>query len=422
MGNTNDTSHNIEEVNGGDYTYHTADEKENNKPNFFQSMFCCGNQNNFHDNFMNKNDISKSEYYWYYESDSKSLKNHNSKTVWIPYSIELNNLFEEAFSNKNERFDFNFAENKYEKYSIDFSSMTQNKAKSSNMLDGQNYYFKPLRVNRMHKDEDKVIIRYNEVAEKDNFLTSNNFIREYNNTHNIQKPVKLISLFKFLSFPIKFIDIFNQEIYLVPSLVAKFKTYFSNLKINSFPHLKQLLIDDIKSEAEALNSALSNHYEVSSKRQSGQPLANNVLQAQIYTEIIESNLNQDNLDSIIIYLYTLEGFINENINSALKSDCFENTYLKLFFVILLASITKQSGTDLYRFIKANNLFIEERENNNYKKVLKLYKGCYLSQQAINGYFDMLRDKKTTQPEEEENNMDHSCNNIIFIFFKNNQLY
>jgi len=415
--------------------------KEKEKPGFFQSIFCCSSENNFHDNYKSKTDLLNLEYYWYFQVITDNLKSSSQSLPWVPYSIELNNIIESAFTRKMQSVKFNFPDNNNIQYIIEFDKMVQIELnKKQNLNNSNNNLFSNngipyqngsnndinqdsntirnnsmLRVRRFHRDEEKFIMR-KRTLEKMNFLSSINFIIEYNNTHNIQKPIKICNLFKNLSFPIKCLDVFNQEIYITNEIITSLFKYFNNYRINSFPHFKQLLTQEISNEVEKLN----NFYQRKNNNIfNGINIQNNSndnigfsSQGEIYNEIIDTRMNQDNLEIIIIYLFNLEGFIYDVINDCLVNNTVENSNLKLLFVVFLGSLIGRCDNDPHKFIKINSLFSEESNN---KKQLKLYKGCNLSNEMIVKYLDMLKpcENKSTK----QNNLGIKSRKFYFNFFK-----
>lgn len=399
MGNTNESPYNsnnshLESNNNN----HHERETVTNKPGFFQSIMCCGQDTNSND-FSGKNDFLKLEFYWFYQSDPQSSISTQINIAWVPYSIELNNIIENAYLQKKQFCTFNFPEIKYLDFMIEFQTMMQvevkNKGFANNLADkaGGQLANATLKVRRIHKDEEKIILRKHHL-ENINFLNNVSFIRDYNNTHNIQSPIRLASFFRHLAFPIKCLDVFNQEIFLPSEMISLLQKIFINYRINSFAHLKQILTQEIFNEAERLNNILNrNNFVFENKQNEGKNTSNYILQADIYNELIELNMNQDNLEAIIIYLFNLEGFIFERINECLRNNTIEATDLKLFFVILQACVCKQGQNDAYRFIKSNSLFTE---GPNKKKHLRLYKGCYLDSDMIQKYLNMLKPLENKQ--------------------------
>ena len=203
--------------------------------------------------------------------------------------------------------------------------------------------------------------------------------------------INLLFTIIYLSFSIKCLEIFNQEIYLLPNMISTLKNYFKNYKINSFNHLKQLLTEEISLESEYLNVTNQNP-TIDKKR-----VTNFISQAETYNEIIDSYMDEDNFEAIIIYLFNLEGFIFNRLNSSLNQNSLETTKLKLFFILLQASISRQGQDKIYKFMKINNLIIEDEISN--KKSFKLYKCCNLENLEVQKFLNLF---KITKKEESIN--------------------
>lgn len=419
MGNTNEANNSrTEHLESYSNNINTR-EIGTSKSGFFQSMLCCGQSGNINE-VGDKNDFLNLEYYWYYQSDYKLGNSTQINIPWVPYSIELNNIIEKAYQKKRQFCKFNFPENKYIQYMIDFQEMTQSEIQnkrsnnfniSDNKLNQSSNSI--LKVRRLHKDEEKLIIRKSHL-ENTNFLDNFKFINDYNNTHNIQNSIKISSFFNFLSFPIKCLEIFNQEIYLPPETISILKNYLSDLNINSFPHLKQLLTQEISNEAEKLNNKLNRKgLIVDYSSRDSNNISNYLLQAEIYNNIIELKMNQDNLEEIIIYIFNLEGFVFERIIYCLRNKSIEDTSLKLFLILIQACICRQGNNDAFSFIKSNSLFCE---GINKTKHLKLYKGCFLDNDMLQKYSNMLKPLEHKPIEEINSN---NSNYLIKINIINN---
>lgn len=445
MGNTNDTNNNFRND-------REKDSDNNKEPGFFDNFICCGQANpKFELN--SKADTLRPEFIWFYESEwdkekSKKFEGEPSdgkeqeKIIWIPYSIEINQLIEKAFISNTPSLKINFGEDKEESYQINFSDMMQIKTSGKKNYSYQNFslqnssYSQPrnfssyTKIKRFNRNDVNKILKktsFDNIA----FLEKLNFIKEYNNTHNIQKPVKILTLFKVLAFPIRCLDIFNSTIYLLPEWISILKNNFKNSRINSFPHLKQLLTEEITLEANKLSGKdsmrnaieekkinessvydLANNSNNNNKNNNNDvnkseiispsvnyPLDNYLLQAEIYNDIIENHMNQDNFEMIIIYLFNLEGFIQERINFILMSNAIEFSNLKLYFLLLQSAIKKDNQNQTVDFLKNNNLIKEDSQSG--RKMLKLYKGCYLNSETLRNYLNLFRNNNMRKSLDEE---------------------
>jgi len=423
MGNTNETASNGNDFNGiSYYNTYSGPEKIQKEKGFLDSLLCCTTENNMNDWYSGKTDFFKQEYYWFYQLNSQNSKYQQRNLTWIPYSIDINNLIENAFMNNIQNVRFYLPDNKYIEYVIDFSTMTQIELKNLNFVNDASFYKinenrnKDITiVKRIHRDEEKLIIRRSQIDDM-NFLNKLNFIREYNNIHNLQNVLKIHSLFRNLAFPIKCLDIFNKEIYVLPEIISQLKKHFFNYRINSFPHLKQLLTEEITNEAGLLNNIISQKNQTFIHSSSNEnKLSNYISQAEIYNDIIDLNMNQDNIETIIIFLFNLEGFLYQRINECLKTNTIEFTNLKLIYIIIQASLISRPQNEIYKFLKMNNLFTEDPTN---KKHLRLYKGCNLDDEMIQNYLNMLKPANCGQLIEIDSQINKNSK-YFFNYFKKN---
>jgi hypothetical protein len=423
MGNTNEKS--VGE------NYRSENNKEEEK-GFFDSFVCCGKLQSKEIN--QKIDILIPDFIWFYESDSTEKNLETDKLIWIPYPIELNQIIEKSFISNKQGLQINFSENKEETFMINFSEMMQFRLTTSinytkidiNFSQKNTSLYK--RIKRLNKNEIKTysnihikdiqiqnkkqnFIQIKTSFDNSSFLEKINFIKDYNSTHNIQKPIQILSLFKVLAFPLRCLDIFSSTIYLMPEWIQILKKNFKNCRINSFPHLKQLLTEEINLESyklsgknNNLNSEENGNFDVNGNsiiNEEKFPFDNYLMQANIYNDIIENHMDQDNFEMIIIYLFSLEGFIQERINFILISNSIGFSNLKLFFLLLQSAIRKDNinHTSGSEFIKVNNLVKEDPQTN--KKMLKLYKSANLSSDVIKNYLNLFTNNQNQIKMEEK---------------------
>ena len=99
MGNTNDTTRN----------YRSENNKEEEK-GFFDTFICCGQAQQKEINA--NTETLRPEFIWFYESDLTEKNSEIDKIIWIPYTIELNQLIEKSFNSNKKGLQINFAEDK----------------------------------------------------------------------------------------------------------------------------------------------------------------------------------------------------------------------------------------------------------------------------------------------------------------------
>lgn len=103
-----------------------------------------------------------------------------------------------------------------------------------------------------------------------------------------------------------------------------------------------------------------------------------------------SEINENNLEEIIIKIFTFEGFIYHRLNWILREKKDYYTRLNIYLILLIGSIMRIAEMTTKRLIKEKNLFLQDEKSS--RKFLRFYKGSYLNDKAIGYFIDLLSKK------------------------------
>ena len=113
-------------------------------------------------------------------------------------------------------------------------------------------------------------------------------------------------------------------------------------------------------------------------------------QADYYISLIKE-IQKDTIGQVILYMYSLPGFIHTRITYILKERFSNKCHLNAYLIILLSVMKYDGINNCFSFFYSRNLVYEDFASK--KKFIRIYKDVNFDSDVINEYRIKLENQK-----------------------------